>query len=257
MWDLPRPGLEPVSPALAGRFSTTAPPGKPPQFVFNLNQRHLHQPSDPSKPQSQHWTRSRGTSHLFSGSAVTILKFLIFEQGVPQFYFAPGPTNYVAVPVWKTGPAGFLASCISRARQGSPQSSLVLPVAPLATACSRIGEFGAWVSSAPPLLSLHSPLLSLSLGLHPPLQLSLLLLGSQAQNHWPLQRRPSPFPAAMVEALYICGLAVVKVDTVFGRVEITVDFLNPKRLSSKNSGFLAWRWGVRVSKEFPTARMLE
>ena len=28
MWDLPRPGLEPVSPASAGRFSTTAPPGK-------------------------------------------------------------------------------------------------------------------------------------------------------------------------------------------------------------------------------------
>ena len=34
MWDLPRPGLEPVSPALAGRFSTTAPPGKPPCLVF-------------------------------------------------------------------------------------------------------------------------------------------------------------------------------------------------------------------------------
>ena len=30
MWDLPRPGLEPVSPALAGRLSTAAPPGKPP-----------------------------------------------------------------------------------------------------------------------------------------------------------------------------------------------------------------------------------
>ena len=29
MWDLPRPGLEPVSPAFSGRFSTTAPPGKP------------------------------------------------------------------------------------------------------------------------------------------------------------------------------------------------------------------------------------
>ena len=29
MWDLPRPGLEPVFPELAGRFSTTAPPGKP------------------------------------------------------------------------------------------------------------------------------------------------------------------------------------------------------------------------------------
>ena len=35
MWDLPRPGLEPVSPVLAGRFSTTAPPGKPSNdFLF-------------------------------------------------------------------------------------------------------------------------------------------------------------------------------------------------------------------------------
>ena len=33
-WDLPRPGLEPVSPALAGRFSTTATPGKP-REIFN------------------------------------------------------------------------------------------------------------------------------------------------------------------------------------------------------------------------------
>ena len=30
MWDPPRPGPEPVSPALAGRLSATAPPGKPP-----------------------------------------------------------------------------------------------------------------------------------------------------------------------------------------------------------------------------------
>ena len=37
MWDLPRPGLEPVSPALAGRFSTTAPPGKPYLFYFWLH----------------------------------------------------------------------------------------------------------------------------------------------------------------------------------------------------------------------------
>ena len=29
MWDLPGSGREPVSPALAGRLSTTAPPGKP------------------------------------------------------------------------------------------------------------------------------------------------------------------------------------------------------------------------------------
>ena len=36
MWDLPRPGLEPVSPALAGRFSTTAPPGKPLYFLIDF-----------------------------------------------------------------------------------------------------------------------------------------------------------------------------------------------------------------------------
>ena len=29
MWDLPGPGLESVSPALAGGFLTTVPPGKP------------------------------------------------------------------------------------------------------------------------------------------------------------------------------------------------------------------------------------
>ena len=33
MWDLPGPGHEPVSPALAGGFPTTVPPGKP-YFIF-------------------------------------------------------------------------------------------------------------------------------------------------------------------------------------------------------------------------------
>ena len=37
MWDLPRPGREPVSPALTGRFSTTAPPGKPSLFLFTAS----------------------------------------------------------------------------------------------------------------------------------------------------------------------------------------------------------------------------
>ena len=34
MWDLPGPGLEPVSPALAGGFLTTAPPGKSLSVIF-------------------------------------------------------------------------------------------------------------------------------------------------------------------------------------------------------------------------------
>ena len=46
MWDLPRPGLEPVSPALAGRLPTTAPPGKPLFFLCAL----IHSPS-PCTPQ--------------------------------------------------------------------------------------------------------------------------------------------------------------------------------------------------------------
>ena len=37
MRDLPRPGLEPVSPALAGRLPTTAPPGKPALFILNFD----------------------------------------------------------------------------------------------------------------------------------------------------------------------------------------------------------------------------
>ena len=41
MWDLPRPGIEPVSPALVGRFSTTVPPGKPPTHGLLTEITHL------------------------------------------------------------------------------------------------------------------------------------------------------------------------------------------------------------------------
>ena len=37
MWDLPGPGLEPVSPALAGGFLNTAPPGKLWPLSLNTN----------------------------------------------------------------------------------------------------------------------------------------------------------------------------------------------------------------------------
>ena len=33
MWNLPEPGVEPMSPALAGRFLTTGPPGKSLHFL--------------------------------------------------------------------------------------------------------------------------------------------------------------------------------------------------------------------------------
>ena len=35
MWDLPGPGIEPESPALAGRFLTTGLPGKPKMYKLH------------------------------------------------------------------------------------------------------------------------------------------------------------------------------------------------------------------------------
>ena len=50
MWDLPGPGLKPVSPALAGGFLTTAPPGKYFQLCFG------HELFQAVWPQAHHLT---------------------------------------------------------------------------------------------------------------------------------------------------------------------------------------------------------
>ena len=55
MWDLPRPGLEPLSPARAGGFLTTAPPGKPlhlslMQFGNQIQLVDSRKPKDPERP---------------------------------------------------------------------------------------------------------------------------------------------------------------------------------------------------------------
>ena len=39
-------------------------------------------------------------SCIIECSAVPVVEFLIFEQGVLHFYFVLGPINYVAVPTW-------------------------------------------------------------------------------------------------------------------------------------------------------------
>ena len=41
LWDLPPPGLEPVSPALAGGFLTTVPPGKSLAFLLVFSEWYL------------------------------------------------------------------------------------------------------------------------------------------------------------------------------------------------------------------------
>ena len=50
MWDLPGPGLEPVSPALAGGFLTTASPGKPLVTVLCLVPGNRFCPQEVSGP---------------------------------------------------------------------------------------------------------------------------------------------------------------------------------------------------------------
>ena len=55
MWDPPRPGLEPVSPALAGRLSTTAPPGKPPTLYFDYCLLNFYKLFAPLKQITSFW----------------------------------------------------------------------------------------------------------------------------------------------------------------------------------------------------------
>ena len=41
MWELPGPGIEPTSPALAGEFLTTVPPGKSRLLFFFFKLKHF------------------------------------------------------------------------------------------------------------------------------------------------------------------------------------------------------------------------
>ena len=72
MRDLPRPGLEPVSPALAGRLSTTAPPGKPLSYFFCISLAHI-------RPSVYH------TSLSLPGPAL-LLRSYLFRVFNPSFH---------------------------------------------------------------------------------------------------------------------------------------------------------------------------
>ena len=56
MWDLPGPGLEPASPALAGRFLTTAPPGKSLNFkIYHAGSCYIVNDTIKIEEIFQHW----------------------------------------------------------------------------------------------------------------------------------------------------------------------------------------------------------
>ena len=100
MWDLPTPGLEPVSPALAGGFFTTAPPGKFPRVVFYMFVCQEHSlgdvqpflsssffstsPLHPQRTHSRSWSRCpSGVTHMQCTQAVLYVHQpgSIFPQG--------------------------------------------------------------------------------------------------------------------------------------------------------------------------------
>ena len=73
MWDLPGPGLEPMSPTLAGRFLTTAPPGKSNKLLLTseivcatqyVKQMELNVTYRAKLFSGDHWTQN--TAHLIS-----------------------------------------------------------------------------------------------------------------------------------------------------------------------------------------------
>ena len=53
MWNLPRPGIKPVSPALADRFFTIGPPGNSPMIRFLSPT--MWGPCGPVPPSQQTW----------------------------------------------------------------------------------------------------------------------------------------------------------------------------------------------------------
>ena len=117
MWDLPRPGLEPVSPALAGRFLTTAPPGKPSNFLGNdffflfSAWRKASEPSNstlpPPRPPTQPW-------HDPVPSEPPTPRNDFFKQGKRTF---KQRANFAKLTKYKFGPFwyfGVLSSTIIR-----------------------------------------------------------------------------------------------------------------------------------------------
>ena len=96
MWDLPRPGLEPVSPALAGKFSTTAPPGKPENVYFYIKSPNLEK----ALIRSHSVLRLPVCSLLFKlvsffvcfGNGWYRIKFTFFFRSAGHFYYQTSMT---------------------------------------------------------------------------------------------------------------------------------------------------------------------
>ena len=80
MWDPPRPGLEPVSPALARRLSTTAPPGKP-RVLFK------------KKKKTSTVVSSHISKYMSKKMGVCSLALFLLRNAVKQEFVSKWPTE--------------------------------------------------------------------------------------------------------------------------------------------------------------------
>ena len=74
MWHLPRLGIEPVSPALTGRFATTGPPGEDSEknwFKHNIQKTKIMESSPITSWQIDGETMETVTDFIFLGSKIT------------------------------------------------------------------------------------------------------------------------------------------------------------------------------------------
>ena len=88
-WDLPGPGLEPVSPALAGGFLTTAPPGK----SMNLFCMNFHVPTATEIMGIKEDTGSAPPLYLLNSSAHFAMKVCCSGSGHFILAFSLDPTS--------------------------------------------------------------------------------------------------------------------------------------------------------------------
>ena len=83
VWDLPTPGMEQVSSALAGRFFTTEPPGKPEASVLNDKTFSSVQQLSRARLFATPWTAAHQASLSITNSQ-SLLKLMPIELGMPS-----------------------------------------------------------------------------------------------------------------------------------------------------------------------------
>ena len=72
LWDLPGPGIEPVSPALQDRFLTTEPPGKPHFELFLVFRYYFNSKKKAQKQSGRHFG-TLGMTFMFGSGEGTLL----------------------------------------------------------------------------------------------------------------------------------------------------------------------------------------